>query len=239
MRMKYLVFVLTMLLSLTASAGDMWSATDVQLLHGHGYKFGSSSRSTMTIEHAQGKDGDDVYMFVDLTDRADVGSEAYGEIYGQKSLWQPEHGLISNVSLSLGLNAGSEPEKDPFAAYLAGMSFDFRLPGFDFFQFDIHAYKDDSVHTTGWQFTPVWEMPFRLGGLNFRFRGFSDVLTPNTNSSHNWSILAQPQLLLDIGQLAGKEKHVYAGVEYQYWHNKFGVSGVNEHLPNLMLMYAF
>ena len=222
-----------------ASAGDPWSATDIQLLHGDGYKFGSSQRTTVTIEHAQGKDGDDIYMFVDLIDRDDIGSEVYGEIYGQKSLWQPKNGPLGNVSLSLGLNADSEPDNDPYVAYLAGISLDFKIPGFSFFQLDVHAFKEDGLDSFGWQFTPVWDVPFRLGRLGFRFRGFADILTADTNRNHQWNVITQPQLLLDVGQMFDHANHFYAGVEYQYWHNKFGVRGMDERLPNVMLMYAF
>lgn len=231
--------LITLLLLPLAAWADGWSSSNIQLLQGHGYEFGSESRTTMTLEHAQGWGGDDIYMFVDLTQRSDIDTEAYAEFYGQKSLWQPQSGLVSNISLSVGLNAGSEPENDPFAAYLAGVSFDFRVPGFSFVQLDVHAYKDDSVHTTGWQFTPVWELPFNIGEADLRFRGFVDVRTPKTNAGHNWTTLAQPQLLLDVGKLLGHKGHVYAGMEYQYWHNKFGVKGVDEHFPNAMLMYAF
>ena len=50
-------------------------------------------------------------------------------------------------------------------------------------------------------------------------------------------LLAQPQLLLDLGNLWGAKDKLFAGVEYQYWHNKFGVDGVDESLPQVMLLW--
>lgn len=42
-------------------------------------------------------------------------------------------------------------------------------------------------------------------------------------------MLAQPQLLLDVGDLVGWKSDVfYIGTEYSFWLNKFGVEDANE-----------
>lgn len=224
------------------SAG--WQATDVQLLHGNDFILGSSERTILTLEHARGGEMGDLFMFLDATARQDIGEEYYGEIYGQLSLsnltrhpWSL--GPVRDVSLSLGLNAGSEPDADPFRAWLAGVSLDFAVPGFQLLQLDIHAYKDESAPHAGWQITPAWDTTFNLGSQQFRFRGFADWISGGASASGKPQLLTQPQLLWNVGKAAGAYEHLWLGVEYQYWRNKYGIAGADESLPQFMLMLAF
>jgi nucleoside-specific outer membrane channel protein Tsx len=91
------------------------------------------------------------------------------------------------------------------------------------------AYKDDGSHSWGVQITPVWSFPFKLGMTKFKFRGFVDIKDGNTNALGNVTMLAQPQLLLDVGDLVGWKSDVfYIGTEYSFWLNKFGVEDANE-----------
>ena len=135
----------------------------------------------------------------------------------------------------------NKPENDNFKAYLAGISFNLSNVWFDFLQLDITAYKDDSVSGRyGMQFTPVRSLPFTLANVKFKFRGFTDFKTGNTNNSGNFNILAQPQMLIDIGDLADwKSDKVYIGTEYSYWYNKFGLKDVVESTVQGMVIAFF
>jgi len=114
-------------------------------------------------------------------------------------------------------------------------------PLFDYLQLDIAAYKaDDISRKYGIQIKPVWSLPFEIAAIKLKFRGFTDFRTGNTNASGNFHILAQPQFLLDIGYLADwKSDTVYIGTEYSYWHNKFGVKGVDESVVQAMIIGFF
>jgi hypothetical protein len=47
------------------------------------------------------------------------------------------------------------------------------------------------------------------------------------------------QVKLDIGGLAGKKGRCYAGIEYVYWNNKFGIDHIDERNLNLLLKIHF
>jgi nucleoside-specific outer membrane channel protein Tsx len=226
-----------------AQAGG-WQASDLQLLHGNHFRLGSPDRDIITFEHARGGAAGDLFVFIDATARGDIDREFYGEAYGQLSLsnlsghawaWGP----VKDVSLSLGVNAGSEPEARPFRAWLGGISLDFDAPGFNLLQLDIHRYHDESVAHAGWQITPAWDARFRVGGQEFRFRGFADWISGGASASGKPQLLTQPQLLWNLGKALGGYDNLWLGGEYQYWRNKFGLPGVNESLPQVMLMLGF
>jgi len=150
-------------------------------------------------------------------------------------------GPVKDVSILAGINISNKPENDNFSAYLAGLSFDLSNPYFDYLQFDIAVYKSDDVKNKyGFQFTPVWSFPFEIGIFKFKFRGFTDFHTANTNNSGNFNILAQPQVLVDVGDWVGiKTDTFYMGTEYSYWHNKFGIKHVEESVVQAMLIGFF
>lgn len=238
-------FFLLSLVSHSSFAFD-WTSSNVQLLYGSDFEFGDRDRTTITVEHAHGWKYGQNFFFVDITDRTDIGTEVYAEVYGYLSFNKVTGanfslGPIKDISLLAGLNISNKPEHDNFKAYLAGLSFDLSNNYFDYLQLDIAAYKSDDVsHKYGIQFTPVWSYPFQIGPAKFKFRGFTDFRTGNTNNSGNFHILAQPQVLLDIGDLAGiKTDAIYIGTEYSYWHNKFGVKGVDESVVQAMVIGFF
>jgi hypothetical protein len=53
-------------------------------------------------------------------------------------------------------------------------------------------------------------------------------------------MLAQPQLLMDVGDLFNAQADVFfIGMEYSYWVNKFGIEGVDESAVQGMLSIFF
>lgn len=223
-----------------------WTSTNIQQLYGSGFEFGDSERYTTTIEHGNGWKYGQNFFFVDVTDRDDIGIEVYAEVYSYFSLNKTSGkdlsiGPIKDIFAFIGLNISNKPEDDHFAAYLAGLSFDLSNPYFDYLQVDIAAYKADDVQNKyGLQVTPVWSYPFEIASVKFKFRGFTDFRTGNTNNSGNFHILAQPQILVDVGDLIGtKSNTFYIGTEYSYWYNKFGVKGVDESVVQAMVIGFF
>ncbi len=219
----------------SASAAD-WSATNVQLLHGKGFKLGPDQRDIMTFEHASGWQLGSNFFFFDVTRPFANGTDIYGEWYSRLSwnklgITSKGTGLLEDVSFAGSLNAGAG-----FRAYLAGLTLHFKLPGFSFFDLDVMAYDDRSDSDVTYIVTPAWEMPFTLGGASFRFRGFVDII--GAEGMRAQQVLAQPQVLVDLGGLlAGHGDRLLAGIEYQLWHNKFGVRGVDEALPQVMVLW--
>ncbi|MGR9053237.1 MAG: DUF5020 family protein [Gammaproteobacteria bacterium] len=223
-----------------------WSSSDIQLLYGNDFEFGVDERTTVTVEHADGWQYGSNFFFVDMVDRNDTGFEVYAEVYTYLSAskisgFDVSLGPIKDVSLVAGLNIDNQPENDHFKAYLLGLSFNLANSLFDYLQLDVAAYKDDGIKGRyGIQITPVWSIPFELGLVHLKFRGFTDFKTGNTSASGHFHVLAQPQLLMDLGHLVGWRKDtVYVGTEYWLWHNKFGVKGVDESVVQAMIIGFF
>jgi nucleoside-specific outer membrane channel protein Tsx len=243
--LRKIVFVFLILGVSYAHADSMfeWTANNVQLLHGSGFKLGANERSTLTIEHANGWRYGDNFMFIDIVQRDDVGVALYGEWYPRLSLSRvldrnlTTH-LFKDLYLVGGLNASSEPDGDAFKAYLLGVGARFNLPVPGFFDLNIMAQKHDQVSTTGIQITPSWSIPFEIGRLKFKFDGFLDWVSSSSSGGRPF-ILAQPQLLLDVGQLVGNTRGFYIGIEYFYWRNKFGIDGIHDKAFQAMLKIDF
>lgn len=221
-----------------------WSSNNIQLLHGNHFNSTDNTRTITTIQHADGWKYGENFFFIDIDNRAEADHYAiYGEFYPRLS-WSkitgktPSFSLFKDFSLVAGLNAGNQPERDPFRAYLLGAGIKFNMPGFDFFVIDVMAFKSENVNTTGVQISPAWNSRFPIGSLNFEFKGFLDWQSADVTGGVS-NVLAQPQLLLDVGDIFGYSKTFYAGIEYQYWHNKFGVKHLNENFPQAMILLNY
>lgn len=230
-----------------AQAAD-WSSTNIQLLYGHDYNFGSADNGkadarTITLEHASGWEYGDNYFFTDLVRETNglEESSAYGEFYTRLGMdkilgtQRPAGDLFQGLSAGLGINLGED-----FEVWLYGLSSNWNLPGFNFFQVDFYAYDDKrgSLDTT-YQITPCWDADFMLGNTRWVFHGFADFIGARGEGTKH-QILAQPQLLLDVGNLLfARDDRLLAGIEYSYWKNKYGVEGVDDEVAQAMLKWIF
>ncbi|MFW5450221.1 MAG: hypothetical protein ACKE9I_01375 [Methylophagaceae bacterium] len=244
--MSRLLIILLFICSSSFSYADSvfeWTANNIQVLSGHHFRLGDNSRTLVTIEHTDGWRYGDNFFFIEFIDRNDTSTEIYGEFYPRLS-WskisgkKPSLSFFRDFSLVAGVNAGNLPKDDPYRAYLLGAGISFNVPNMDYLQLDIQAFKSEDVNTTGIQITPVWSVPFQIGSLHFLFRGYAEWQSKKATGGES-ALLTQPQLLLDIGRLFGHNKQIYIGMEYHYWHNKFGIKGVTEKVPQVMLMMSF
>ncbi|HRI17839.1 MAG TPA: hypothetical protein PL196_04880, partial [Burkholderiaceae bacterium] len=222
-----------------APKGGGYSNWDVQLLYGNGFREPGNpnpvAKTTLTVENASAWSWGSSYFFVDVL-RSDASDQNAWEVYGE---WYPSAsigkmtgrdlaaGMLSDVSLTLGLNAGRKSTGANPLVFLPGLTFDLKLPGFAFFSLGTYAYIDrgtinngqnNGCHATAVQVTPSWLLPFAIGGVKFQFDGFLDYI-----SSHGacvWQVVSQPRLTLDHGGLWSRPDRLYAGIEYQYWHSK-------------------
>lgn len=214
-----------------------WSSTNLQILQGEGYELGPRERTLLTFEHANGWAYGDNFFFFDVTEPSDDGTNIYGEWQPHLSLgWltgrEPGAGVVKDVLLAGQLNFG-----EGFRAYLVGVGLDLNLPGFSFFLVNIYARDENLRAGRSWQITPAWLFPFTLGRTRWQFGGFVDWYGSEGDGKSN--VQAQPQLLLDMGTWFGPPDQLHVGIEYQYWHNKFGVDGVTESVPQAMLKWTF
>lgn len=220
-----------------------WRSSNIQLLYGNQYEVGPKTRESITVEHASSWRYGESYFFSNIFNRRDVGTELYAEFYPRltwKAITEKASPipLLDDFSLVGGINIGNLPRKDPFKAYLLGLGVKFKAPLMDYLKLDVMAFKSENVKTTGIQVSPIWGMKFKLGKHQFLFKGFIDWQDSKATGGKS-SLLAQPQLLLDVGHYWNKANALYAGVEYSYWHNKFGLEGVIERVPQAMILLPF
>jgi len=240
-----------------ANAG--FSMTEVQLHYGDGYKVGSNStfpafsettgRATVTLEHFSTNDVGDLFFFVDffVDSEDEVGtnlkSDQYGEIYytlhGKHFGLDTGDGFISGLDLQFGLNQGTD-----FSVALVGPRVNFNVPGFPVLSLAVTTYSnfvdpfDRSLDTT-YQATIVWLAPFTIGNQKFSTQGFVDFIG-DQGSGVDDQILFSPQVRWDIGYAMGRPADKIAlGLEYSYWKNKFGLTGVDENSLSLFLGFKF
>ena len=68
------------------------------------------------------------------------------------------------------------------------------------------------------------------------FGGFIDFA--GSQGDREESIIGAPQLLVDVGNFWGAPDRLHAGIEYQFWRNKFGIDGVDEDVVQLMVKWV-
>ena len=256
---RWLPGLLLLGLSTSAHAFD-WVVNEVQYLYGTEFRepFNPDdvSKHTVTLQHADGHSLGRNFMFVDVlqSDRYDEhATEVYAEAYASLSLskltgreWSA--GILKDVNLTAGINWGYKDYEGYTVnprVFLPGITLDFNLPGFAFFNLDVLAYidrgrfdgEDNGCHGTTWQINPVWNLPFSAGGEKFSFEGY--VNFTGANGACRSNTLAQPQLRWDVGHHFGKPDKAYFGMEYQYWRNKFGIEDLDDHVPQALFVYKF
>lgn len=231
-----------------------WTDTEIQYLHGDGFRMPFNSndvgQSIITFSHADGWKYGRNFLFLDtlITETGQPSqTEIYGEIYSYFTLGKIlerdlSFGIFKDINATISLNAGenfNSPTSGTRAA-LYGFTVDFNLPYFSLFSIDFlrHNLLEPVEYGTSWQLTTVWKLPFSIANTKWDIEGFADFSeTKNANLVAN--ILTQPQLRLDVGDLWGESNHFFIGLEYQYWHNKYGIRGLNEGLPQALVVWKF
>lgn len=259
------ISLLTIALAPLPAAALEWSATEIEVLHSSRFREPGNpnevGKNILSLQHAHGYSMGRNFMFVDLIqsgnqERDGAGNpesptEIYGEAYTTLSLSRLTGkplvgGLLRDVGLTAGINIGAKDSAfnpEP-RIYLAGVTVDFAVPR-GFFNVDLLGYWDHGCNSLGcpdyrssYQITPSWSIPFSLGAVDGEFAGFVDFIG-SRGAGTVYQVLSQPQLRFDIGKPFGNKGQLYAGVEYQYWRNKFGNAGVNESHPQVLLLWKF
>ena len=231
-----------------------WSDTEIQYLHGDGYQMPMNSndvsRSIITLSHADGWALGRNFFFMDtlFSEQGEASQvNLYGEFYSYLSLSKMTgkdlaYGLFKDLNLTAGVNAGENLDNARSGAriILYGVTVDFNLPGFKLFTVDLlrHDVLEPDSFGSSWQITPVWNFPFTLLGTHWSLEGFADFIGPK-GPNYAGSVLAQPQIRLDVGDFLGLSNRLFIGIEYQYWNNKFGIKGLQESLPQALVVWKF
>jgi len=240
-----------------APAAPGFSSWDIQLLYGPSFKEPGVdedvAKGTVTLENSSAWSWGSSYFFVDFmkSDSADENAtEVYAEWYPSASLGRMSGkklslGPLRDISVTLGINAGTKSTGASPLVYLPGLTFDLQIPGFQFFSIGAFAYidrgrfdgQDNGCNATTYQITPSWSLPFTIGEARLRFDGFVDFIGSHGQCASQ--IVSQPSLKIDLGSFSGRPERLYAGVEWAYWRNKYGIQGFNQTAPQAVVMWVF
>jgi len=241
------VFTLFVALSLGCVSGSagaqsgplLWHSENLQLLRGDNYKVGDEGRSIVTFEHASRWSWGDVFLFTDFTAQDNGERNLYGELIPRLSLSALSgrevsgDGLIRDVLLVGNYEFGDQG----LERYLAGLGVDFNVDGFRFLRVS-GLHRDDPTRAgSTWQVTIAWNRPFEIGGQSFLAEGFADIAGAEGPGVENQ--LAVPRLLWNTHWIESDNGQLFLGVEYQYWHNKFGIDGITENVAQLQLKWVW
>ncbi len=204
----------------------------------------------LTFQHAGSWELGRSFFFIDFLD--DVTNDGFNdkEFYGE---WYPtlsfpklfgqrlNAGPLVDISAIAGLNFDGDAN---ILKFLPGVQFSWQVPGFVFLNTDFTAVTDlsDGIqHETGFLFDVSWLMVMNLSGQTFSFMGHAEYISAvdfgeDSGSSEAW-ILAQPQLVWDIGNLFKTPNMLHVGIELQYWSNKLGVPDQNEFRPQFLAVW--
>jgi nucleoside-specific outer membrane channel protein Tsx len=240
----------------------LWHNESLTYLWGKDFKVNPPIQQTFTLESASAWTWGDIWFFVDQINYngkkdANNGSNTY---YGEFSP-RLSFGKITGTDLSFG------PIKDVLLAttyefgegdnesYLAGPGFDLAIPGFDYFQLNFYYRKPDGhrVPAGAWQITPAWAYTIPVGNSDILIDGYMDWVVNNKDSSsgrpnqsdYHANLHFNPQIKYDLGKAMGYEaKHLYVGVEYDYWSDKYGIKDsqyftTDQNTTSLLVKYHF
>ena len=228
-------FLAACLTSPLASAGG-FSTANLQLLTGSDYQLGNPSRQIVTAQVANVWAYGDNFVFFDVTDPDGPDTHVYAE-------WSPRLSLsaLTGAELNFGpvadiLLAGNFEWGEQLNTRLFGLGARLQVPGFQMLQANAYWRDREQLAGTSWQVTVAWLSQWSWSGVDWQFTGFVDWAGPEGGMvAHQ---LSQPQLLVDLSSLWGAQHQLWLGLEYQYWHNKFGIKGVTERVPQAMLKWV-
>ncbi|MDF2181110.1 outer membrane protein OmpK [Neptuniibacter sp. CAU 1671] len=226
------------LLPSVAQAERLFSTSSLTYLNGSHYQLGDDQREVVTFEQASVFGWGDWFLFVDRLKSADGSYETYGE-------WAPRYklyaatgeasGFVNAVYLAGMVESGRALGKR-FNNLLYGVGIGFNLPGFIYA--NINLYK---VENARWdndeQMTLTWAYPFSIAGQSFLYDGFLDW--SSASGMHAAEMNFTSQLKWQVPVSKGWGERLYLGLEYAHWNNKFGVHGIDERNPSLLIKWHF
>ncbi len=191
-----------------------------------------------TFEHASGHNWGDVFVFADRIDaKADANADRRKETYGEAS-------ARLSLNYAFGLDLENDYLKDTFIAttwefstvsepsfssgfdnYLLGFGASWKVPGFTYVNTNVYAANNENVDNDT-QLTVSWGYPIDLGQHKLVFDGYFDW--SSAADDHAADFHFNPQLRLDVGNYFELPNKFEVGIEYSYWHNKYGISGLDD-----------
>lgn len=234
-----------------------WQINELQYQHGEldiidPLGGGTQTTHILTVQHASGWAFGDNFFFADFSRARDTGDDVYLEGYAAlrgSKLFDADlsFGPIADLGPVMGVNYGKVPK---VRKYLPGIRLNWSIPGLTFLNTDFTAYLDDSAgladggapaETNSFMVDVSWAWPLVFGRHRFSIEGHVEYIDGRRNEFGDRverHVLGQPQFRYDIGNtLTHTPDTVFIGLEYQFWINKLGDAGTDEHAPQLLLVW--
>lgn len=203
----------------------------------------------LTFQHAGGWKLGGTFFFIDFSDDGEADGfndlDFYGEWYPTLSFskligQQVKLGPIADISFLGGVNYGGDAN---IFKLLPGVQLSWKIPGFIFVNTDFSTILDYSglKFKNGFMFDISWLKVMNLGNQTFSFMGHAEYIAAVSGDGHSGSseawVLAQPQLVWDLGKAFNAPNMLHVGIEIQFWRNKLGVKDQNEFRPELLIIW--
>ena len=218
-----------------AHAEKFFGGSSISILHSDQYQGvefdaggngGKDIEATFfTFENATAHNWGGTFFFMDR-DQSQGSDEGTDDVYGEFS-------STLNTSWLTGQDMNFGPVKDVFLAgtyefgggnetnnYLTGFGFAWDVPGFMYFKTAFYYVTNEQVDDD-LQLTVTWGAPFSVGPALFLIDGY--IKWSSAEADHKSEFQFTPQIKLDVSNFWGEPGVLYAGVEYHYWNNKFGL----------------
>ena len=231
-----LVLTSTLVASCSVNAEQFWSNFSISYLNGSQYKVIEEDQQFFTLEHASGHNWGDTFFFLDRNQSKSGATGHYAEFSPRLSL-----GYLTGNDLSFGIVkdvfiATTWEQGEGFDNYLLGLGVSLELPGFNYFTANVYR-ANNQLWDNDEILTLTFAYPFKLGNAEFLYDGFLDWST--TSGTRRAEMNFTSQLKYNLGGAFGTKSPIYIGVEYSYWNNKYGISGVDERAASLLLKWHF
>lgn len=218
-----------------AHAEKLFGGSSISILHSADYQGvefdagGNGGREVeatfFTFENVTAHNWGETFFFIDR-DQPHGDMEGTDEVYGEfapsvSGSWLTgrdlSFGPVKDVTLAAQYEFGGGNEANN---YMTGFGLAWDVPAFMYFNTAFY-YVNNSEINDDWQITVTWGVPFNIGPALFLVDGYIDWST--AASDHRSEFQFTPQVKLDVGNFMGEPGVLYAGIEYQYWNNKFGL----------------
>lgn len=222
--------------SFSASAEMQWDDFSLTYIKANDYEVGDNKREVLTVEHASGHDWGGTFFFLDHEHFSDDTITNYFELSPNVSL-----SYLSGSELSLGpikdvYIATTWEGADTFDNFLYGIGVNLDVPGFQYF--NLAFYKaNNELWVNDEQATLTWALPGKFIGQDVVWDGFIDWASGSGSQKSELNFTSQ--LKWNLSPMLGFKSPLYVGIEYAYWINKFGIDGVDEKNPGLLVKWHF
>ena len=217
----------------------LFHTESISYSYGENYEVDPSNKQNIiTLEHASIWTWGDIYTFMDNIWYLD--SNAPGSNYYPYWYINPRISLGKNLNTDLSIGPikdvlvgfAYEHGKDTNKHYMWGPAIDLAVPGFQKLSVGLYYRRPDGISGLDagqWQLTPSWHAEFPLGTSSIVFDGviewrLNDAGTEGTQDFSSKYFRFNPRIKYDIGKVIGiTPRHLYAGVEVDYWDNKYAI----------------